>query len=94
MIGGIVAILIAIWFYRSAEGRGLPAVQWAFAGLLAYYVPNFVWSLVVAKPLMAEFHARSAVMMAGLVGHSSVVVGAVVAIAVRHYFLLRAPTNG
>jgi hypothetical protein len=94
MIGGIVAVVIAIWYYRSAEARHLPAVQWAFAGLIAYYVPNFIWSFLVAKPLIAEFHARAAVMLAGLTGHSSVLVGAVVAILVRHYFLLRAsPTS-
>ncbi|MDD2768175.1 MAG: hypothetical protein PHT19_05550 [Methylococcus sp.] len=93
MIGGIAAILITIWFYRSAEARGLPAVQWAFAGLVAYYVPNFVWSLLVAKPLMAEFHARAAVLMAGLIGHSSVIVGAAIAFVVHRYFLLRAPAD-
>lgn len=93
MIGGIAAILITIWFYRSAEARGLPAVQWAFAGLIAYYVPNFIWSLLIAKPMIAEFHARSAVMLAGVIGHSSVVVGAVVAAVVRQYFLLRTSPN-
>ena len=50
MFGGLAAIVIAIWFYRSAESRGLPGIQWAIAGAIAFYVPNVIWSLLIAKP--------------------------------------------
>lgn len=90
MIGGIVAVLIAYWFYRSAEERGLPALQWAFAGLLAFYIPNFAWSLLVAKPWIASLHAQQATMSTGLINFSSVALGLVCALLVRYFALLKA----
>jgi hypothetical protein len=90
MIGGIVAVLIAYWFYRSAEERGLPTFQWAFAGLLAFYAPNFAWSLLVSKPWIASLHVQQATFSTGLINFSSVAVGLVCAVLVRHFFLLKA----
>jgi hypothetical protein len=87
MIGGIVAILIAYWYYRSAEQRHLPGFQWAFAGLIAYYIPNFIWSLSVAKPWLNKLHAQTPSIMNTLVGFSSVFVGAAVAILVYRLVL-------
>jgi len=85
MIGGLIAILIAYWFYRSAASRGLPGFHWAFAGLISYYIPNFIWSLGVSKPWMNQLHAQNASVMGTLLGFSSVLVGAAVASVV--YFL-------
>jgi hypothetical protein len=79
MFGGLAAIVIAIWFYRSAESRGLPGIQWAIAGAIAFYVPNVIWSLLIAKPMMTQLHAQNASGMASLLGFSSVFVGAAVA---------------
>lgn len=86
MFGGIIAAAITIWFYRTAESRSLPAVQWAIAGLLSFYIPNFIWSLAVAKPMMNSLHAQNATSTAGLLGYSSVFIGLAVALAV--YFLV------
>lgn len=93
MLGGLVAVVIAFWFYRTADSKGAPAMHWAVAGLIAYYVPNFIWSLWVAKPILQTLHAQSAPIKASLVGHSSIVIGAVCAWAVWYGFLrkLKAP---
>ena len=88
MIGGIIAILIALWFYRTAESRHLPGIQWAVGGAIAFYIPNIIWSLMVAKPMMNQFHAQNATGMASMLGFSSVFVGAIVAILV-HFLILR-----
>lgn len=90
MLGGIIAIVIAIWFYRSAERRGLPPIPWGVAGVVAYYVPNFIWSLMVAKPWLTVLHAQNAAVMSSIVGHSSILVGAVFAVLVHRFALLRA----
>jgi hypothetical protein len=87
MLGGVVAVLIAFWFYRTADSKGAPAIQWAIAGLIAYYVPNFIWSLLVAKPILQTLHAQSAPIKASLVGHSSIVIGALCAWLVWYGFL-------
>lgn len=90
MLGGIVAVVIAVWFYRSAEGRGIPPIPWAVAGAIAYYVPNFIWSLLVAKPWLSSLHAQNAAVMSSIVGHSSILVGVVFAVLVHRFALLRA----
>ena len=90
MFGGVAAILIAWWFYRAAEDRSLPAIQWAIGGAVAYYVPNFIWSVMVAKPMMNPLHAKNATTMASIVGFSSVFVGAAVALLVYFLILRRA----
>jgi len=89
MIGGIVAVAIAYWFYRSAEDRGLPTFQWAFAGLLAFYVPNFAWSLLVSKPWIASLHVQQPTVSTGLINFSSVAIGLVCAVLVRRFVLLK-----
>jgi len=91
MLGGVVAVAIAIWYYRSAEGRGLPAIPWGVAGLVAYYVPNFIWSLMVAKPWLVRLHAQNAPIMSSFVGHSSILVGVIAALLVWQFALPRAP---
>lgn len=90
MLGGIVAVVIAVWFYRSAEGRGIPPIPWAVAGAIAYYVPNFIWSLLVAKPWLSSLHAQNAAVMSSIVGHSSILVGVIFAVLVHRFALLRA----
>lgn len=89
MIGGLIAILIAYAFYRGAEQRHLPGFQWAFAGAVVFYIPNFIWSLMIAKPMMNQLHAQNATGLASLLGFSSVFVGAAVALTVYLLVLRR-----
>ena len=86
MFGGLVAITLVYLFYRAAESRGLPNFQWAIAGLISFYIPNFIWSLLVAKPMMNKLHAQNATATASFWGFSSVFVGLAAALAV--YFLV------
>lgn len=90
MIGGIVAVLIALWFYRTAESRGLPNFHWAVGGLIAYYVPNFIWSLAVAKPWVNSLHQSNATSTASLINFSSIFVGLAVAFLVHRFFMPKA----
>ncbi len=90
MFGGIIAIAIAYWFYRTAESRGLPNLQWAIAGIIAFYVPNFIWSLTIAKPWMNTLHQANAAASASMVGFSSVFVGLAVALLVYRFALPKA----
>lgn len=57
MIGGLVTVAIAIWFYRTAiEIRDPKPFLWAFNSVAAYYVIVFLWWLLVLKPVSASFH--------------------------------------
>ncbi|QSA96681.1 hypothetical protein [Methylococcus sp. EFPC2] len=90
MLGGLVAVAITIWFYKIAASKGVPAAQWGIAGLISFYVPNFIWSLLVAKPWLASLHNQGAAFKSSLVGHSSIFVGAAVAYVVWLVFLRNA----
>ena len=91
MIGGIIAILIAFGFYRGAEQRRLPGFQWAFGGLITYYIPNISWSLLVAKPWLAQLHKQTPSFMTTLVGFSSVLIGLTATALVYLLVLSRKP---
>ncbi len=51
-IGGIVSIGFAIWFYLTAEKKKAPAIQWAIAGFISYFVPWLVWVKVLGPKKM------------------------------------------
>jgi lipoprotein signal peptidase len=90
MLGGIIAMVVVYWFYRSAEQRGLPNFQWAFAGLISFYIPNIAWSLLVSKPWVQSLHAQHPTVATGLINLSSVMIGVGCAVLVRQMFLLKA----
>jgi hypothetical protein len=46
-IGGIVSIAFAVWFYVTAEKKKAPAIQWAVAGFISYFVPWLIWVKLV-----------------------------------------------
>jgi hypothetical protein len=87
MIGGLIAVALAIWFYRTALANGMPALQWGIAGVVVYYIPNFFWSLMVAKPVLQNLHQQTAPMKYSFWGYSSVMVGLAVAVAVWYLLL-------
>lgn len=42
-ISGLVSIAFVVWFYITAEKKNAPAIQWAIAGAISYFVPWVVW---------------------------------------------------
>jgi len=93
MWGGIVAVAFAIWFYKAAEKRGLPAMQWAVGGYLSFFVPNLIWSILVAKPMVVELHASHQTFKAGLINASSILIGLGVALLVFWFVLPKKPAH-
>ncbi|MFN3919787.1 MAG: hypothetical protein ACK4JF_05805 [Methylohalobius sp.] len=60
MIGGLIAVAIAIWFYRTAIQIHDPKpFVWVFNGVAAYYVVVFLWWFLALKPISAAFHHKS-----------------------------------
>jgi hypothetical protein len=79
MLGGVISIAIAIWFYKTAESKGAPTFQWAFVGFVTYYLPNLIWTFWVAKPYVLQLHSQNAGFAATLVGQSGIFLGIAVA---------------
>ena len=75
MLGGIISMVIAVWFYKTAESKQLPKLQWAFVGFLAYYLPNLLWTFMIAKPMVVSYHAQNKGLAATLMGGSGILIG-------------------
>jgi hypothetical protein len=82
VLGGLLAVAFAFLFYKTAESKSLPAIPWAVAGLVSFYVPNFLWQMMVAKPKLQALHMQNPTFQASFWGFSSVAIGAVCAFLV------------
>jgi hypothetical protein len=87
MFSGLVSIIVAFWFYRTANAKSAPALQWAGVGFITYYLPNLIWTFTLTKPLVTKLHAQNAGLSATLVGHSGILVGVTVAVFVWYAVL-------
>lgn len=85
----------AFWYYKTAEQKGLPSIQWAIAGAIAYQVPAWAWMFLFSRPYMGSMRGTSerTGMSSFLMAHSWILVGAICAFLVYRYFLLRTKTS-
>lgn len=90
MLGGIIAVLIAIWFYRSALSMGENPWVWAINGVIVYYLIVMLWTFLVARPLMPKAHSQHAVLIAALLGYSANVLGLLMAWYIRSRLMANA----
>ena len=44
MIGAIAILVIAFWYFKTAEGRHLSAFPWITAGVAVYYLSFAAWT--------------------------------------------------
>lgn len=86
----------ALWYYRTAERMGIKPIPWAVAGAIAYQVPAWVWMIMFSRPYLTGLRSAAArsQLSSFLIGHSWILVGAIVAVLVYRFFLLKAKTSG
>ena len=94
LVGGIISILCAVWYYRTAIAKGAPATQWAVVGFVSYFLTNFIWTFWVAKPIAVKLAAQTLTGRANLVSASGILVGALVAWLVWSQVLSKLKTVG
>lgn len=82
----------AYWYYHIAAQRGIKPIPWAVAGAIAYQVPAWVWMITFSRPYLTALRSTTAKtqMSSFLIGHSWILVGAVCAVLVYRFFLLKA----
>lgn len=86
----VLAVLgSAIWYYRTAETRGQPAIGWGIAGAMLYYGGFLLWMHVILKFLVgAHFQVHS--FWGGLgMDLSAIAFGALLAALFRFLVLIR-----
>ncbi len=51
-IGGVLAILVAVWFYNTAVKLDLNPWQWIIGGVIIFYGVKYLWVKGILKPLL------------------------------------------
>jgi hypothetical protein len=52
MIGAIAVLLVAFWYYKTAEKLGLPTFAWIVGGVIVYYAGFLSWMYLLLKPML------------------------------------------
>lgn len=87
MIGTSAALLIAYWFYKTAESKGKNPIAGAFLGFIVYLVPATVWTIWVTPGIRNSVEHSPNFLLALLAQYAYILVAAACAIFVRfkHY---------
>ncbi len=88
MVEGILAILVAVWFYRTATSRGQDPFLWAAVGVGVYYLAVFLWVWFNKTSFMEGVHHQS-VAVGVFIHYLGSVLGLVAAWLVRRYGLIK-----
>ena len=89
-IFSVLAVLAsALWYYRTAESRGQPAMAWAIAGAMLYYGGFLFWMHVVLKALMAGYFQTHSFWIGIGMDVSSILFGAACMATFRTFVLAR-----
>lgn len=59
MIEGILAILVAVWFYQTARRSGRDAFGWAAVGAGVFYATVFLWVGLNKTDFMEQLHHQN-----------------------------------
>ncbi len=51
-ISALVILIIAYWYYKTAEELNLPILSWVSGGVIVYYIGFLIWMHLVLRPLM------------------------------------------
>ncbi len=83
MAGSIAALLIAVWFYTSAQKKGKNPVQWAIAGVVVYFIAAALWTFLVTPPLRDSVEHNQSYILGFIVRFGYVAVGGMVSAWVK-----------
>ncbi len=75
MIGAIAAIIIVIWYYRSALESNKNPVTAAAIGFLAYLVPAIIWTIAVTPGLRDSVEHDPGLFLGLIVRYGFIIVG-------------------
>ncbi len=51
MLASIAAILVVVWFYRTAEVSGKEPVSWTASGAIVYFLAALFWTYFINPPI-------------------------------------------
>lgn len=90
MVGGIVGLLICVWFYRSADRIKLSnPIQWVVGAVIVYYGVKALWTYVILKPMLGGSFASHSMTAGILIEFSGTALGALGAVWLHYKVMLK-----
>lgn len=89
MIGAIAILIIAYWYYKTAESRRLPALAWIIGGVLVYYAGFAAWMYGLLQPLLGIRFKDHGLWLGLAMDSSSVLAGAALSALFRAKVMLK-----
>ncbi len=93
MLGGVVAVLICVWFYHSASKNNINPLPWIVGALIVYYGAKVGWTYGVVKPLMGGGAGRRGMTALLMIEVSGSLIGAACAAWFRSNVMLKQAGN-
>lgn len=93
MVGGVVAVLIAVWFYHTAMKLNLNPLQWIVGALIVYYGAKFGLIYGILKPLMGTHFKMHSMATGVMIEVSGTLIGAACAAFFRSKVMLKQQAN-
>ncbi|HYE35766.1 hypothetical protein [Methylocaldum sp.] len=89
MIGGIISVLICVWFYRTATRLNLNVLQWIVGALIVYYGIKAIWTYAILKPLLGGSFTYYSMTAGIMIELSGALLGAFGAALFRNRIMLK-----
>ncbi len=92
MIGAISALailLIAYWYYKTAEELNLPVLAWVAGGVIVYYAGFLIWMHVVLRSLLGGQFKEHGILLGVIMDLTAVLVGMALSALFRSKIMLK-----
>ena len=89
MIGAIAILLIAYWYYKTAETLNLAALPWIIGGVIVYYAGFLGWMYGLLKPLLGGQFKEHNFLLGITMDITAVLAGAALAALFRQQVMLK-----
>lgn len=87
MLAKIAAIIVLVWFYRTAAKIGEKAIQWGIIGVIGFFLAAFITHFGIVDPI-SKFVLNQK-QPAGLITQLPAFVGLAAAYFIRKKYLLK-----
>jgi hypothetical protein len=89
MIGAIAILLIAYWYYKTAETLNLPVFPWIVGGVIVYYAGFLSWMYWLLKPMLGGQFKEHNFLLGITMNITAVLAGAALATLFRKYVMFK-----
>ncbi len=89
IVSVLAVVLSALWYYRTAESKGQPAIAWALAGAMIYYGGFLIWMHGILKLLLGGYFQAHGLWIGIGMDVSATVFGLLMVFAFRQIVLIR-----